>query len=140
GDPVQARRVIGSSASFFAGLSLLVAAAGLPLARHILLWMGTPDASLPLAEAYLRIIFLAVPFLYMFTFITAVLRGAGDTRTPFAFLALVVVIDIIVNPLLIFGIGPFPRMGIAGSASATLVANACSLAAMLAWLRWRRHP
>ncbi|MBJ6983955.1 MATE family efflux transporter [Luteimonas sp. MC1750] len=139
-DAVQARRVIGTSASFFGGLSLLVAAAGLPLARHVLAWMGTPEASLPLAEAYLKVIFLAVPFLYMFAFISAVLRGAGDTRTPFFFLALVVVIDIIVNPLLIFGLGPLPRMGIAGSAAATLVANAASLAALLAWLRWRRHP
>src|SRR5690606_8583617 len=139
-DPARARKVIGTSATFFGGLALLVALAGLPLSRHILAWMGTPEDSLPLAEAYLRIIFLAVPFLYMFSFATAVLRGAGDTRTPFVFLGLVVVIDIIVNPLLIFGIGPFPRMGIAGSATATLVANACSLAAMLAWLRWRRHP
>ncbi|HRO26529.1 MAG TPA: MATE family efflux transporter [Luteimonas sp.] len=139
-DALQARRVIGTSATFFGAISLLVAAAGLPLARHILAWMGTPEASLPLAEAYLQIIFLAVPFLYMFAFISAVLRGAGDTRTPFVFLALVVVLDIIINPLLIFGLGPFPEMGIAGSAGATLVANALSLAALLAWLRWRRHP
>lgn len=139
-DMARARRVIGTSASFFGAISLVVAAAGLPLARHILAWMGTPEASLPLAEAYLKVIFLAVPFLYMFAFISAVLRGAGDTRTPFVFLALVVVIDIIVNPLLIFGIGPFPAMGIAGSASATLVANALSLGGLLAWLRWRRHP
>src|SRR5690554_2363359 len=139
-DPVQARRVIGTSASFFGALSLLVAAAGLPLARHILGWMGTPEASLPLAEAYLKVIFLAVPFMYMFAFITAVLRGAGDTRTPFVFLAAVVVVDIIVNPVLIYGLGPFPEMGIAGPAGATLVANACSLLAMVAWLRWRRHP
>ncbi len=139
-DLVQARRVIGSSATFFTAISLLVALAGLPMSRHILAWMGTPAAALPLAEAYLKVIFLAVPFLYLFTFIAAVLRGAGDTRTPFVFLLVVVVLDIIVNPLLIFGIGPFPEMGIAGSASATLVANALSLAALLAWLRWRRHP
>lgn len=138
-DIARARRVIGSSATFFGAVSLVVAAAGLPLSRHILAWMGTPAASLPLAEAYLQVIFLAVPFLYMFAFISAVLRGAGDTRTPFVFLALVVAIDIIANPLLIFGIGPFPRMGIAGSAGATLLANATSLAALLAWLRWRRH-
>src|SRR5690606_15126960 len=108
-DPVLARRVIGTSASFFGRLSLLVSAAGLPLSRRVLAWMGTPPAALPLAEAYLRIIFLAVPFMYLFAFAGAVLRGAGDTRTPFVFLALVVVIDIIVKPVPVFRLGPFPE-------------------------------
>lgn len=117
-----------------------MALVGLPLSRHILVWMATPPAALPLAEAYLRIIFIAVPFLYLFAFFSAILRGSGDTRTPFAFLMLAVLLDIVGNPLLIFGIGPFPKMGIAGSAMSTLVANAISLVAMVLWLRWRRHP
>lgn len=136
----QARRVIGTSATFFGGTAVLIAAAGPPLSREILGWMGTPAAALPLAEAYLRTLFLAVPLLYLFAFISAVLRGAGDTRTPFLFLLLVVVLDTALNPLLIFGWGPVPRMGISGSAMATLVANAISFTALLAWLRWRRHP
>src|SRR3546814_19664337 len=64
---------------------LAIAFAGMPLSRHILVWMSTPAESLALAEAYLRIIFMAVPFLYMFAFLSAILRGAGDTRTPFVF-------------------------------------------------------
>ncbi len=139
-DTAQAKRVIGTSATFFFGVSVAIALIGLPLARHILEWMSTPPDALPLAEAYLRIIFMAVPFLYMFAFLSATLRGAGDTRTPFAFLLLVVLLDIVFNPLLIFGMGPFPEMGIAGSATATLVANVIGLVAMLLWLRQRRHP
>ena len=139
-DNQQAKRVIGTSATFFVGVSLVIALAGLPLSRHILVWMDTPKEALPLAEAYLRIIFMAVPFLYLFSFLSAILRGAGDTRTPFVFLMLSVVLDIVLNPLLIFGIGPLPKMGIAGSAMATLVANAISLLAMILWLRHRRHP
>ena len=139
-DTSQAKRVIGTSATFFFCVSLVIALAGLPLSRHILVWMATPAPALPLAEAYLRIIFMAVPFLYMFAFLSAILRGAGDTRTPFVFLMLAVVLDIVLNPLLIFGVGPFPEMGIAGSATSTLVANLASLAAMLSWLRHRRHP
>ncbi len=140
GDLDQARCVVGTSATFFISLSVLVAAVGLPLSRHLMVWMDTPPAAVPYAEAYLRVIFLALPFLYAFTFLTAVLRGAGDARTPFAFLLLVVLLDIVLNPLLLFGVGPFPRMGVAGAAMATLVANAVSLAAMLVWLRRRRHP
>ena len=94
---------------------------------------------MPYAIAYLRIIFLVVPFLFGFVFVMMILRGAGDSRTPFAFLVMSVVLDIALNPLLIFGVGPFPRMGIAGSATATLLAQIASLAAMLTYLARRRH-
>lgn len=136
----QARTVIGSSATFFGVVSLVIAIIGYPLSRYILQWMGTPALALPLAESYLRVIFLAMPLLYLFAFISAILRGAGDTRTPFIFLLVVVVLDVILNPVLIFGLGPLPRMGITGAATATLVANAISFVAMLLWLYWRKHP
>ena len=50
--------------------------------------MSTPADSLPLAVAYMRVIFLALPFLYMYAFVMAVLRGAGDSKTPFYFMLL----------------------------------------------------
>lgn len=139
-DQGEARRVIGTSATVFLAISVSVALVGLPLSRHILSWMGTPPTALPFADAYLKIIFLAVPFLYAFTFISAILRGAGDARTPFRFLLLVVVLDIVFNPLLLFGVGPFPEMGIAGAATATLIANLLGLAALVQWLRYKKHP
>lgn len=136
----QAKRVLGSSATFFGAVSLLIASLGVPLSRTLMQWMNTPEEALHLAEAYLQIIFLAIPLLFMFTFVTAVLRGAGDTRTPFWFLLVVVVLDMSLNPLFIFGLGPVPALGIKGSALATLIANALSFAALLTWLRKRRHP
>lgn len=139
-DVARARTVMGTSATFFGGAAVLIAAVGYPLSRHILQWMGTPEVALGLAEDYLQVIFLAVPLLYLFAFVSAILRGAGDTRTPFVFLLIVVALDVVFNPLLIFGWGPFPAMGITGAAMATLVSNAISFAAMLVWLHSRRHP
>jgi putative MATE family efflux protein len=138
-DTVQARRVMGTSASFFIGISVLIAISGWWLARHLLHWMGTPAASLPLAEAYLRVIFLAMPALYAFAFLSAALRGVGDSRTPFRFLLVAVVLDIAFNPLLIFGVGPLPELGIAGSAWSTLLSQCLALAALLFHLRRKRH-
>ena len=135
-----ARRAIGTSATFFIGLSGVLAALGWPLAPGLLAWMGTPAGSLADAVAYLRIFFLALPLLYAFAFLSAILRGAGDTRTPFVFLLLAVVLDIFLVPLLMFGAGPLPALGVAGSAWASLLANAIALPAMLLWLRWRGHP
>lgn len=136
----QAKRVIGTSATLFGTASIGISALGWQYSGHILDLLGTPPEALPLAVAYLRVIFLAIPLLYLFTFVSAVMRGAGDTRTPFYFLLLVVLLDTALNPLFIFGWGPVPRMGIAGSAMATLVAHSIGFAALLAWLRWRAHP
>lgn len=136
----EARRVVGSSASFFAGVAVAVAVLGVLFSDRILRAMHTPPDALPLAHDYLRIIFLAIPFMFMYAFAMAVLRGAGDSRTPFLFLLLSVGLDIVLNPLLIFGVGPLPRFGIAGSALATLIANVVSLAALVTYLYRKRHP
>ena len=136
----EARKVIGSAATFFFALSLVLAVVGLLLSHRILLWMATPPAALPLADAYLKIIFLALPLLYAFAFLSAILRGAGDTKTPFAFLLVSVGLDIGLVPLFMLGIGPFPEMGMAGSAFSTLVANAIALPAMVWWLWSHKHP
>lgn len=138
-DTARARRIMGTSATFFIALSVTIAAAGWFMADAVLRAMGTPEAALSLAEQYLRVIFLSMPFLYAFAFISAALRGAGDSRTPFRFLLMSVLLDIVLNPLLIFGWGPVPAMGIAGSAMSTFFAQGLSLAAMLMYLRRKRH-
>jgi putative MATE family efflux protein len=69
-----------------------------------------------------------------------VLRGAGDAKTPLYFMLLSVGIDIALNPLFIFGVGPFPRMGIAGSAFATVTGQAISLVALIVHLYRTKNP
>jgi putative MATE family efflux protein len=135
----ETRRVVGTSATFFAGISVTMALAGLAFSRQLLIAMSTPADSLPLAVAYMRVIFLALPCLYLYAFVMAVLRGAGDSKTPFYFMLLSVGIDIALNPVLIFGFGPVPRLGIAGSALATFIAQAVSLGALIRYLYRRRH-
>jgi putative MATE family efflux protein len=138
-DIAEAKRVVGTSATFFAALSVVMAVAGLILCEPLLTVMRTPADSLPLAVAYMRVIFLALPFLYMYAFVGSVLRGAGDSKTPFHFMLLSVAIDIALNPLFIFGWGPVPALGIAGSALATFFAQAISLTALVTYLYRRKH-
>jgi len=138
-DTTQAKRVVGTSATFFIVASLLIAASGGIATAPLLAWMHTPPDAMPFATAYLRIIFAAIPFLFAYTFLMMVLRGAGDSKTPFYFLVLSVLLDIALNPLLIFGAGPIPRLGIAGSALATLIAQVVSLTALLVHLYRARH-
>jgi putative MATE family efflux protein len=136
----EAKRVVGTSATFFIGLAVLISAVGTLLCRTILGWMGTPADSIELAVAYMRVMFLALPPSYAFFFVMAALRGAGDSKTPFYFLVMSVTLDIVLNPLLIFGLGPVPALGIAGSATATLIAQTASLLAMLRHIYRRGSP
>ncbi len=86
-----------------------MAVAGAVFAEPILVAMKTPKDSLQLAITYTRVIFYGLPFSYMYAFVMSVLRGAGDSKTPFKFLLVSVALDIILNPLLIFGLGPLPQ-------------------------------
>lgn len=135
----QAKRVVGTCVIFVVGISLALSALGLVFSGHLMRLMHTPPDALPLAVAYMRIIFIALPFQFAYIFLMMILRGAGDARTPFKFQLLSVGLDIALNPLFIFGWGPVPAMGIEGSAVATLIAQSVSLAALIAYLYLKKH-
>jgi putative MATE family efflux protein len=138
-DIAQAKRVVGTSAGFFVVLSMTVAILGYVFTADILAAMGTPADALPYASAYLHVIFIALPSMYFYSFLMMTLRGAGDSHTPFYFMLLSVALDIALNPLLIFGLGPVPALGIAGSALATLIAQTAALLGLIAYLYRRKH-
>src|SRR4051812_5300881 len=91
-DVDDARRVVGTTAGAFLLISVAVAAAGWFLCPMILKLLGTPAAAAPLALAYLRRIFLAMPALLLLTMLMMSLRGAGDSMTPLWFMLLAVVL------------------------------------------------
>ena len=133
-DRPLATRVVGTATLFFIVISLVVGVAGFLLTPSILAGMGTPPGAKELAIAYLRVIFTAIPILYFFTFLMMGQRGAGDSRTPFYFSLMAVIFEVLLNPMLLLGLGPFPKMGIVGSATATLVAQAVTLTTMIVYL------
>ena len=138
GDEAAARRVVGTCTVFFVIASAAAAVAGLAFTPAILDAMDTPADARPGAIVYLRVLFAALPSVYFFYFVMAAQRGVGDARTPFYFALLQVALDILLNPLLILGVGPFPQMGIAGSSTATLVSQSIALALMVLHLYRRR--
>ena len=138
GNEALAKKIIGTSTTFFIVLSLAIGVAGGILTPHILDAMRTPPAARADAIAYLRVIFAAMPFVYFFSFVMMAQRGTGDSKTPFYFALMQVGLDIVLNPMLIMGIGPFPKMGIAGSATSTLVSQTLTLLIMLIHLYRQR--
>jgi putative MATE family efflux protein len=134
----HAKKVVGTAAVFFLGTSLAMAIGGFLGSEQVLHAMDTPPEALQLAEEYLRVVFLSIPFMSFFAFVVMVQRGAGDARTPFWFMTLAAGLDVVLNPLLITGVGPFPELGIAGSATSMLLSQAIGLTAMLVHLYWRK--
>jgi putative MATE family efflux protein len=134
------RRIVGSAAGLFLSLSVAIAVFGWFETPTLLRWLATPSEAMPLALAYLRVIFLSMPAIFMVTLFGMSLRGTGDSVTPLIWMAVSVVLDIGMNPVLMIGIGPFPAMGIAGSATATAFASYVTMIGMLIHIYVRDLP
>jgi len=138
-DPV--RRDLAVSVSLW--LALAVA---LPLTA--VAWLFAPDLIGVLTDdprtvadgaTYLRIVMLGAAPRFWTMIAARALAGAGDTRTPMYVRLLTLPTNLVLNALLVFGLGPFPRLEIAGAAWATTIATSLAAVVFLAVLlsgRW----
>ena len=139
-DVDAARRTFGSSLGFFAILGLAIGFGAWFGSAAVLRLLSTPAEALPLADAYLATVALGLPPVILLGMMMMALRGAGDSLSPLWAMLLAVVLDAGLNPFLIAGIGPFPRLGISGSALANVIANWIALLALLGWIYARDLP
>ncbi|WP_439123965.1 MATE family efflux transporter [Marivita sp.] len=117
------------------GLAILVALAFLFGAPTVFQWMGAQDAALEETRAYVPFWSLSFPFLVVMMVCNAVFRAHGDGATSAAMMVLAAVVNIAINPLLIFGWGPIPAMGTEGAALATAIGRAFGAGVAL-WYAW----
>jgi putative MATE family efflux protein len=127
----------GIRSSALMGLAGTVA--GVCFARPIFALMDPGGTIVPEGAAYLGVVLAAAPIFLAAETCEGVLRAAGDTRTPLLVELGAVGLNALLAPLLIYGPGPFPRLGIAGAAWATVGAHVVRLCCY-AVLAWKRHP
>jgi putative MATE family efflux protein len=139
-DVIAARRVLGAALGLTGLISLVMATLGILFADKVLDLLATPGAAHDQALAYLRVVFIANPIATITTMIAMGLRGSGDAATPLRFMILATLLDVILNPILILGLGPAPALGIAGSAWATVIATTIGFGAMLVWIYAKDLP
>lgn len=77
------------------------------------------------AITYLAIISFGIIFYFINPVFTAIFNGYGESRTPFIINSVGLLVNMVLDPLMILGIGPFPRLEVAGAAIATVIAQAC---------------
>lgn len=95
--------------------------------------LGTSTTVSDIGRAYLGTYFLGMPLIFGFFAVDAAFRARGDTRTPLWILAVTTVFGLVLDPVLIRGLGPFPALGVRGAAVATLVPRglACVIGVVL---------
>jgi putative MATE family efflux protein len=96
--------------------SILLAIIGLMVARPMLILMGADAEVLPIGLEYLRITLIGLFTVVLIFAINSVLRGAGEARLAMIVLFVATGITIVAEGVLVFGLGPFPTLGVAGSA------------------------
>ncbi|WP_049922849.1 MATE family efflux transporter [Halopiger djelfimassiliensis] len=119
--------IAGQTLSFVSlvaiGLGILGYFATEPMLAALPANPDTDAAIIPLAADYLRVFFLGLPFVFGFFVFVALMRGYGNTRAPMRVMFVSVVINLLIDPLLIFGVGPLPQLEVAGAAVATVISR-----------------
>lgn len=117
------------------GIALTLALVAYPLRGHYfdLLGFTRGSAEHALGSAYLGASLLGAGTLALEAVVGAAFRGLGQTRTALAITGFALVVNTLLDPLLIWGLGPFPALGVRGAAWATAIANAAGAAIGL-WL------
>ncbi len=107
-------------------LSIFFTTFGLTLSKPLFILIGTTPEMMPLVMDYVKIIFGGSFFMFLAFMSNSILRGEGDMKTPMKAMMLGTILNIILDPLLIFGIGIFPRLEMGGAALATIIARSIS--------------
>ncbi len=132
-------------------LAALFMVALLGFGRGIFGGMGGRGAALDAALAYSNVLFSGAVIIWFTNVLAAVVRGAGNMLLPSVLLLCTALLHLVLCPLLVFGWGPVPGLGVAGAAVSTLLVNGASALVMVAHLlrrdgavqlqrsRWRLH-
>ncbi len=132
-DRERMRRVTTDALVLGVIVVVLVAAIGVLTLRPLFRAMGAPENLLGLIEQYMIPWYAGVGMLVVPMIGNAAIRATGDTKTPSVVMIFAGLLNAVLDPILIFGWGPFPRLELRGAAIATVMAWALTLVAAL-WM------
>src|SRR6185437_15017873 len=115
-------------------IGAVIAVAGHLALDRMFAVMDTPPDVTVLGVRYLGTYLIGAPLIFGFFAVDAAFRASGDTRTPFLLLVTTVAAALVLDPVLILGLGPAPRLGIAGAAVATIATRAVAFVLGIALL------
>ena len=120
-DTKQINIITGQTLAMVAIVSLITTLVGYIIAPYVIGFMGAEPGVFTPAVEYLRISFLGMFVFFGFFVIQAILRGIGEVKKPFYIVLVTVLLNLILDPLFIFGFGAIPAYGVKGAAIATII-------------------
>lgn len=139
GDSDRVRRLTTDGLILANSVVIVLAIAGLASVEPLFRALGAGDELLPLIRSYMLWLYGGIGFLVIPIVGNSAIRATGDTKTPAIIMAVAGLVNIVLDPLLIFGPGPFPRLELQGAAIATVISWAVTFAAALFVLGRRLH-
>lgn len=137
GDHRRARRLATDSLSLGFLITLLISMLGIWTIDPLFKLLGAPAELMPLISSFMTILYSGVPFIVVGMIGMASMRATGDTRLPSMMMVVTAILNVILDPILIFGVGPIPAMGLDGAATAALLARGAMFAGTVYLMRYR---
>jgi putative MATE family efflux protein len=107
--------------------AVVILAVCLPLAPKLLMWMGASAGILRVGSTYTRIMMSSSGIVLLLFVMNAIFRGAGDAAVAMRVLWLANLVNLCLDPCLILGLGPFPRLGVTGAAVSTALGRSAGI-------------
>lgn len=136
-DEHRARRLTTDSLLLSLLITAAVSVTGILTIRPLFTLLGAPPDLLPLIGGYMRILYAGVPFVVVGMVGLSSMRATGDTRLPSLLMVMSALANILLDPILIFGVGIVPALGLDGAALAALASRALLFFGAL-WFLWGR--
>jgi putative MATE family efflux protein len=133
----RARRLATDSLILSFGITATLSAIGFLTIDPLFTLLGAPAGMIPLIAGYMTILYAGVPFVVVGMVGMSSMRATGDTRLPSMLMVIASVVNVILDPILIFGVGPIPAMGLNGAAMAALLSRAAIFGGTLYFMRKR---
>ncbi len=127
-DPEAAAVVTGQAIWIGAALAIVIGYAGVTCAADLLRLIGADEAVVAEGKGFTAMLLGGSASILFLFLLNAAFRGAGDAPIALRSLALANAINIVLDPCLIFGLGPFPELGVTGAAVATTIGRGIGVA------------